>query len=280
MFVKKTIGWCGVFCCILGFGAGKGFGADSVRLVGKALFEHRTQNAQNTGSQWSLVVKDGATSYELEKPISTQDSAPDSVELRGVVVRPGSQLVMDATVETRDPDYSIITDVKNISVIMDVDPDLGDNDVSRWFHGNPMPDYGWACRSADTTVPIIYANVIYAGQKDAASIYQLHISMDHSNGGQANVGQGPGEFPLATIDSASFKQDGSNLVYFGQSRTASAELSIGGQGGTQATDFPATLSVSRIKVFSDDPIVSAQGTISSQVSLICNRTRQMSPGVE
>lgn len=69
---------------------------------------------------WVVVIHDRYVDYEIAKIYNMgEKSAPEDVEIAGVVVRPGTQIEVEAVVEPIFSDYVIVREVTRAGIRMD-----------------------------------------------------------------------------------------------------------------------------------------------------------------
>ena len=104
-------------------------------VVGSAHFEKRytlvplgTENVcQNdfcpkSEPYWALVLENNGTQYEMDSIFDRGDTrSPEMLNVLGTIIRPGSRVVLDGELESFSNDYSVISQVKRASLVMDVD---------------------------------------------------------------------------------------------------------------------------------------------------------------
>ena len=152
---------------------------DSVTVAGVAHFEKRYTFVPNdicmglrqcpqSKPYWALVLQGETAKYEIDQVFDEGDNrAPESVHLDGKLVRDGSQVKVDANVEYSAPDYYILGDIHNVTLIM-------------WYEGDEeVVSYSnWSCHGdldRDTEIKVA---VWYNGINEGTPVthYSLRLS--------------------------------------------------------------------------------------------------------
>lgn len=105
--------------------------SDEKTIVGQSEFEKRMtlipmvvcEDVICPQSQpyWTLIIVQDGIHYELSQLFYPGSfTPPESIEVAGVIVRPGSRLMLTGNVHHVSPKFAIITKVKWIDVVMDL----------------------------------------------------------------------------------------------------------------------------------------------------------------
>jgi hypothetical protein len=213
-----------IYCAVLGvFGgvvwASLAWAAPATRIIqGKVAFEQRytvvrmeasveSRPCPKSEPYWTMVVTSpDRHKYEFNQPFSMGSlTAPESIEIDSVILRPGSVLQLEAWVDPINAEYSLIRKILKLQLTMDVfaSPALANDEPS-------VPSYGWVCESADKSV-LVVALLGSTG-------YGLRVeTVDRA-----------AEFPGAQLEQTEYE-----LRYLGTSGDDMAELSIDFRGESQ-----------------------------------------------
>lgn len=69
---------------------------------------------------WAMVIYQDGIQYEMDEQFAIgSETAPESMEIVGAVIRPGSTIVVEGRIEVIVAGYAIISDVRRIDLAMD-----------------------------------------------------------------------------------------------------------------------------------------------------------------
>jgi hypothetical protein len=214
----------------------------SVRRLGDA-----KQHCIPAKSYWALTVQGGGIRYELNRFFAEGSNiAPESVEMDGVVIRPGSYISMQARVQVASRGYVLVSDPHNISAQMDpVDPSP-----------SKPPFYGWACQST-------------AGQRQIyVDVVQVSREREYSMQVLTQGGSPRSELrTLASFGKVNLKMDSRSVQFAANHPRISVNLAID-QTANRLVDFESLLTLT-----GEVDTLDRSVPIRSQVPLICNPTR-------
>jgi hypothetical protein len=220
-------------------------------ITGNAVFEqHHTllplaicddgQACAQTRSYWMLVIQSGHSRYEINQPFGKgSEVAPDSFVLNEIVVRQGSRLRMDAKVDVVSRDYAILSDVRNVNVIMDM----------------ATPFFGWTCKSVGESAPI-YVDI---AQIEHNGNYSMRILS--AAGSEDHTVQ-----TVAAFKDVQLSMSDEAIDFAASTQRVVAELAIDQRGG-RVSNLDSVLKISNTMTRAD------QVSLETTVHLSCNRTR-------
>lgn len=198
---------------------------------------------------WSLVVQAGGARYEFDKEYAEgQETAPESIQVGAVVVRPGTHLVVVAHVEVVSREYAILSDVQSVRVDMDERAEFSS------LEGAPF--FGWTCRSVGEPRPV-YVDV---EQISRGGDYSMRVMSE----------TGDGETSLRTIAAfghVSLLVTEAAINFAGTTQQIHGELDIDQRGG-RLNNLDSVLRLSG-QVHATD----VNAPIETSVKLVCDRTR-------
>jgi hypothetical protein len=150
-------------------------------ITGNAAFEKRStvvpmalcegERCPKPEPYWVLVLREGKTRYELSTVFDRgSDTAPESIEVAGIIIRPGSRLFLEGMMHYLTRDYAIITNVHRVSVVMDLVTQVADALPALRNEAYPV----WLCPSADGTGRI-RAEVWNSGRVPGEADYVIRL---------------------------------------------------------------------------------------------------------
>jgi hypothetical protein len=184
---------------------------------------------------WAVIVDDGRRQYEMHQAFAVgAKRAPMFIQINGVMLRPGSEIALEGSIESISESYGIISDVKSISVISN--PKLPGQGMTDSIYGMEGP--GWNCASNDYSSQGVNALVWY-GRQSVMSNESFHIRVVVQKMIDTNrVHQG-----VTDINNVQLMQVGGSLVYQGAVDDTAATLAIQ-RNSPMVRNYPSTLSVS------------------------------------
>ncbi|MGZ3696811.1 MAG: hypothetical protein ACXWPM_12640 [Bdellovibrionota bacterium] len=202
------------------------------QVLGRARFEKRTslvpysvchyRNCESSHVYWSLVLENEVMRYELSEPFAIgNETAPEAVNLNQVVVRPGSILRIDGTIEEVGRGFAILSEVSEVRLVMDVDILAAEHPM------NP----GWSCQGYDGDGSPVYVQVWYQCDRAGAS-YRVRVLTD-----QRGVLR-----PVAYVTNAQEVLNHGAVMYTGSHLSTQLELSIVENDAT-LRDLPSVLKI-------------------------------------
>lgn len=104
--------------------------ATSMEVIGKVSFEKRqtiiplviceAEPCLRSEPYWVLILEQDEKRFELGAIFAKgSDNAPESIELLGVLIRPGARIQLEGWVSLLSEKYAVITHPKRVSVLMD-----------------------------------------------------------------------------------------------------------------------------------------------------------------
>lgn len=257
------------------------------RIQGAASFEMRstvvpmtvcTEGMVCPRSQvyWTLVVHSGQVKYEIARPFAYGSTVqPESLEVSGVRIRPGLWISLEGVVYSLMPNYNVVSDVRNITVVPDqwgLELPLGE-DAEKMDSLPPSDSVwspeteGWNCenRLGESTV---IAQVWYG--KTGANQEGYHLQVRGRPSPTAPIQD------LAKLDQVQIRTSPNTVVFAGATREMRAMLAIR-QTQASFTDFPSLLKIQRVENVSGRPSVSQ-----NDQGLVCRPARyswHFSPGI-
>lgn len=224
--------------------------ADVVR--GKVTFERRytivpmvcTRNGcRKSEPYWSLVISGEPTirdsspgTYEVDRVFALgSEHEPDKLEVAGVMLSPGARVQVKGSVEKVSDQYSILSNVSEVKLLMDSDEPVSEATAPPFRPG--WPTFGYICHSEDHEGTMIFADVLYLGESSRSAVYRIQVLAS----GAANVHEPK---VLARVESGSVRTFGEELIFDGETHEAAIHLSIH-SGSELYRDLPGTLDYSR-----------------------------------
>lgn len=202
---------------------------------------------------WVLWVEAENGNFEIDEIFALgSETAPESIEIAGIPIRPGSQIGFTGDVYQVSDDYALVSEIENLTLLMDLRalPGSGERAVS------PM---GWGCKSGAERERALYVQIWPVAGLSTGETYQLRV-IEQS----AIVS---GEFiEVVRIEDVKLTEGGRNLIYEGSTPTIKAHLEIEKSQGLPM-NLPARLyllELGRILPYAQ---------FSSEISLICTQTR-------
>lgn len=192
-------------------------------------------NCPRSNPYWAVIVDDGHRQYEMHQPFALgAKRAPMFVQIGGVILRPGTEISLEGSIESISESYGIIADVKSISVISS--PALPGQDMVGSIYGMEGP--GWNCLGSENPGAGVNALVWY-GRQSIMSNESFHIRVVVNKMIDTNrVQQG-----VTEINNVQLMQLAGSLVYQGAVDDTAATLAIQ-RNSPLIRNYPSTLSVS------------------------------------
>jgi|GEM_PF-2376096 len=200
------------------------------QVVGNAEFQKRKTLVQfeeraeklcaESKPYWVLVLKSGAFSFELSEIFSLgADRAPASIEVSGVIIRPGERILVEGSIDNTSRDYGIISDVTRVDVVMDTESvSPGTISVGR-PSTLPSDAQVWHCHGALPTGQDLLTEVWYAGQDGNSRVFHIRSTLE-------DRGQEAFASEILNIDHAVEFRLGDAFAYRGHARDVEARLTI------------------------------------------------------
>jgi hypothetical protein len=211
-------------------------------------------------SYWSIVIKNDQTRYELNQAFEKgRTSRPESIEVGGVILHPGSRVSADVIYEPMDEAYSLITELKTIALLPTdlLEGRLMENMENR---DDSTPTFGWLCSSA-------------SGENDTQiRLDVLHTREDNSNRLRvfAKAPESREFEAVAKIDHVAGEIRGDQVIYRGAQGADRLEVVIQTQPARLTPNIAVPAVLNFTKRYSSETAVIPLDTT---VQLKCDQTR-------
>jgi hypothetical protein len=207
---------------------------------------------------WSVVLFSNADQFEIDQRFDEGSlREPESVQLGGQTIRPGSIVKLSATVEYASEGYYIVGDIRNVSPVMDYQADAANPSLMS------LPN--WSCRGNLDRETEIQVSVWYTGMQGSPTVNRYGLRLlgaEESSGGRHT-------YSLAQMNNVQAHNDRDALVYEGQDINSSVSLNVAQGAGAPDHDVAAKLNFSLAKLPADATKIPAQ----TQLDVVCNRIR-------
>lgn len=249
--------------------------AKLTHIQGQARFERRStivpmtvcgDNAPCTKPEvyWSLLIvnRDTGKQYELDEPFAVGSPIPpEAIEISGVLVRSGSRVIVEGSVELVSQDYAYLTEIKAIRVVVEDGDGNGTRpaltSITENTHDLVDPfSSGWGCRTAPNAEgDALHAQIWYSSPRKGPEGFRMRLF-------RKGV-EGDGFRQIAAFEDLNVASERSAVVYRAEADRAAALLTIS-QVTDKLFDLPSEL------------LMEQQGqklTARIRAEMVCNRVR-------
>lgn len=241
---------------------------DTATVEGSVHFERRStvvpfavcesRECPKSQTYWSMVINSQGLKYELDEIFALgKEKAPESIEVSGLVIRPGSRVAVQGTVSYINNNYGIVSNVKTIAVIMDTRR-AGKGLIREQDTETSRSIQGWTCFGKDkASGRRVYSQVWHEYDLGGAGSYHLQVV----------VGNDLDSTLLASISGLQPMLVRNKVSFRGMTKTLIAELVID-ETDKVLLDFPAEIRLKQVVQESG-----ARMPIEATVPMTCSRTR-------
>lgn len=193
---------------------------------------------------WSIVFVGEKVRYELDQIFAMGSrTAPEFLELEGVLLRPGTRVILEGLVEPVSEDYAFLSKIRDLNLVMDQ-------------RANSHVVYPqWECSGVVDDQTHVAAQVWYSGTGRAAKAYKLQVSAENQQGRRMD---------LAFLQDVTVSSDQDWLTYRGATSLVSADLAIHQAGAAGTQKLPGILKLARLHNQPNQIVVPLEASVELQ----------------